>query len=106
MINRSVEEFYQVIKNSEELQQQLANTQDQDSFNDLAVELGKENGYDFTAEEVNSFVKFKSNNVNVELQDEDLALVAGGRLKKPKTCPFDTRITACFIRSGCWGSRC
>ena len=104
MINRSVEEFYQVIKNSEELQQQLANTQDQDSFNQLAVELGKENGYDFTADEVNSFVKFKSNSINVELQDEDLALVAGG--KKPKTCPIDTRFTACFLRSGCWGSRC
>ncbi|PZV23232.1 MAG: Nif11-like leader peptide family natural product precursor [Snowella sp.] len=103
MINRSVEEFYQVIKNSEELQQQLANTQDQDSFNDLAVELGKQNGYDFTAEEVNSFVKFKSNNVNVELQDEDLALVAGA---KRKSCPLNTSFTACFIRSGCWGSKC
>ena len=103
MINRSVEEFYQVIKNSEELQQQLANTQDQDSFNELAVELGKENGYDFTVEEVNSFVRFKSNNINVELQDEDLALVAGG---KKKTCPLKTGFTACFLRSGCWGSKC
>jgi predicted ribosomally synthesized peptide with nif11-like leader len=103
MINRSVEEFYQVIKNSEELQQQLANTQDQDSFNELAVELGKENGYDFTVEEVNSFVRFKSNNINVELQDEDLALVAGG---KKKTCPLNTGFTACFLRSGCWGSKC
>jgi predicted ribosomally synthesized peptide with nif11-like leader len=104
MINRSVEEFYQVIKNSEELQQQLANTQDQDSFNELAVELGKENGYDFTVEEVNSFVKFKSNNINVELQDEDLALVAGA--KRGGGCPLNTRFTVCFLRSGCWGSRC
>ena len=104
MINRSVEEFYQVIKNSEELQQQLANTQDQDSFNELAVELGKENGYDFTVEEVNSFVRFKSNNINVELQDEDLALVAGGG--KKKTCPLNTGFTACFLKSGCWGSKC
>lgn len=103
MINRSVEDFYQVIKNSEELQQQLANTQDQDSFNELAVKLGKKSGYDFSVEEVNSFVKFKTQSANAELRDEELELVAGG---KKKTCPLRTSFTACFLVSGCWGSKC
>jgi predicted ribosomally synthesized peptide with nif11-like leader len=104
MSQQSLEQFYQIIKNSEELQRELAKTQDKTSFNELAAKLGQDNGYTFTPEEVDTFVSERINNASVELQDEELELVAGA--KKPKTCPLNTRFTVCFIRSGCWGSRC
>lgn len=102
MSQQSLEQFYQIIKNSEELQRELAKTQDRTSFNELAAKLGQDNGYTFTPEEVDTFVSERINNASVELQDEELELVAGA--KRPG-CPFRTRFTACFI-TRCWGSAC
>ena len=98
----NLENFYTFIQNNQQLQEQLAAAPDQESFTEMAVRLGKENGYTFTAEDVNNFINQKRQEANnAELSIEDLQAVAGG-----KSCPLDTRFTACFLVSGCWGSKC
>ncbi|ACC84959.1 Nif11-like leader peptide family natural product precursor [Nostoc punctiforme] len=103
MSQENLEQFYVLVQNSEQLQELLGATENTDSFNELAVRLGQDNGYNFTIQEVDAFVTENLQNVNAELRDEELELVAGG---KGKSCPLDTQFTACFLRSGCWGSKC
>jgi len=100
--NQPIQAFYEIVKDSEELQRKLAEATDQDSFSSLAAKLGKENGYDFTPEDVNTFVKHHTDSTNVELCDEELAMVAGGK----RRCPLNTRFTFCALVSSCWGSKC
>ena len=102
MANQSIQAFYEIVKDSEELQRKLAEATDQDGFSSLAVKLGNQYGYDFTPEDVNTFVKYHTDNTNAELCDEELAMVAGGKSR----CPLNTRFTFCVLVSSCWGSKC
>jgi predicted ribosomally synthesized peptide with nif11-like leader len=103
MSKANLEQFYIMVQNSEELQQQLGAIQDSQTFNETAARLGQENGYSFTADEVDAFLNEKKQQTNAELSDRELEAVAGG---KTRTCPSDTRFTVCFLVSGCWGSKC
>ncbi|MEH2361808.1 Nif11-like leader peptide family RiPP precursor [Nostoc sp.] len=105
MSKHNVEQFYILVQNSQELQQQLGAIQDSEIFNETAVRLGQENGCSFTADEVNAFLNEKIQETNAELSDRELEAVAGGG--KGGSCPLDTRFaTICCWGSGCWNSRC
>jgi predicted ribosomally synthesized peptide with nif11-like leader len=99
MSKANLEQFYIMVQNSEELQQQLGAIQDSQTFNETAARLGQENGYSFTADEVDAFLNEKKQQTNAELSDRELEAVAGGK----RTCPMDTRVTFCVIISKCWG---
>ncbi|MEH2382708.1 MAG: Nif11-like leader peptide family natural product precursor [Nostoc sp.] len=103
MSKANLEQFYILVQNSEQLQQQLGAIQDSQIFNETAARLGQENGYSFTADEVDTFLKEKTQESNAELSDRELEAVAGG---KGGPCPLNTKFTACFLVSGCWGSKC
>ncbi|BAZ52081.1 hypothetical protein NIES4103_47400 [Nostoc sp. NIES-4103] len=102
MSKENLEQFYILVQNSEELQQQLGAIQDSQIFNETAVRLGQENGYSFTADEVDAFLNEKIQQNNAELSDRELEAVAGGKSR----CPIGTRFTFCVLVSSCWGSKC
>jgi predicted ribosomally synthesized peptide with nif11-like leader len=102
MSKANLEQFYIMVQNSEELQQQLGAIKDSKTFNETAARLGQENGYSFTADEVDAFLNDKIQQNNAELSDRELEAVAGGK----RTCPVDTRVTFCIIISKCLGSKC
>jgi predicted ribosomally synthesized peptide with nif11-like leader len=96
----NLEQFYTFVQNNQELQEQLGATEDRESFNELAVQLGQKNGYTFTVKDVDTFINQKTQEENAELSDQELEAVAGG-----KECPGPLT-TICVIRSKCWGSAC
>lgn len=102
MNNGDLQDFYVFVQNNQHLQDLLGEAADKDSFTDLAVRLGEENGYSFTTENVQEFIDRKTTEVNLELKDEELEAVAGGR-KKGCPGPFTT---VCIITKSCWGSVC
>jgi predicted ribosomally synthesized peptide with nif11-like leader len=80
MSKQNLEQFYILVQNSEELQQQLGSIQDSQTFNEMAVSLGQENGYSFTVDEVEAFLNEKIQQTNAELRVEELETVAGGKV--------------------------
>ena len=60
------------------LQDQLKNLTDKDKFTQTLVRLGKDNGFHFTAEDVDASLFRSKKNPLDELSEADLALVAGG----------------------------
>jgi predicted ribosomally synthesized peptide with nif11-like leader len=103
MSRENVEGFYVIVQNNAKMQEQLESTKDITKFKELAVELGRENGYTFTVEEVGAFLDERSAQGNAELSNRELEAVAGG---KGRSCPSDTRFTFCVFISSCWGSKC
>ncbi len=97
----NLEEFYTFVQNNQQLQEQLGATEDRESFNELAVQLGQENGYTFTVKDVDTFINQKSQEENAELSDKELEAVAGGKEKcvGPIT-------TVCLTTQTCWASLC
>ncbi|MCA2508102.1 MAG: Nif11-like leader peptide family RiPP precursor [Microcystis sp. M54BS1] len=77
MSQPDVERFYEIARNSEELQAMLGAAEDRDSFVETAVRLGQENGCNFTLDEANEFLNTKKG--DVELSEQELEAVAGGR---------------------------
>jgi len=105
----NLEQFYNFVQNSQELQEQLGAAESEESFNEMAVRLGQENGYTFTAEDVKAFITQKSQEVNPELSEQELEAVAGGKIKYDPTtpCPAGTKVTFCTGISGCmFGTAC
>ena len=105
----NLEQFYNLVQNSQELQEQLGAVENEESFNEMAVRLGQENGYTFTAEDVKAFINQKKEEANPELSEQELEAVAGGKSKSydPSTpCPKDTNLSFCLAISGCIGSVC
>jgi predicted ribosomally synthesized peptide with nif11-like leader len=105
----NLEQFYNLVQNSQELQEQLGAAESEESFNEMAVRLGQENGYTFTAEDVKAFLNQKSQEANPELSEQELEAVAGGKDKYDPSgqCPFDTKVTFCIGITGCvFGTKC
>jgi len=97
----NLEQFYTFVQNNQQLQDQLGAAKDKESFNELAVQLGQENGYTFSVKDVDAFLNQKSQEENAELSNEELEAVAGG-----KECP-GALSTVCVLTSKCWpGSLC
>lgn len=97
MSQENLEQFYNFVQNNQQLQQQLGAAQNNESFNELAVRLGQENGYIFTAEEAKAFINQKNQESEPELSDTELAAVAGGQAKG---------FTVCVATQKCWASLC
>ena len=104
----NLEQFYNLVQNSQELQQQLGSAENEESFNEMAVRLGQENGYTFTAEDVKAFINQKSQEANPELSEQELEAVAGGNNKydPSERCPMDTVSRTCYVISGCYNTIC
>jgi predicted ribosomally synthesized peptide with nif11-like leader len=92
----NLEQFYTFVQNNQQLQEQLGATEDRESFNELAVQLGQENGYTFSVKDVDAFINQKSQEENAELSNEELEAVAGG-----KECPGPAT-TICITTQTCW----
>jgi len=104
----NLEQFYNLVQNSQELQEQLGAAENEESFNEMAVRLGQENGYTFTAEDVKAFINQKKGEANPELSEQELEAVAGGNIKCDFSAPSPVRpptlcmgISNCYISSAC-----
>lgn len=95
MSQPDVERFYEIARNSEELQAMLGAAEDRDSFVETAVRLGQENGCNFTLDEANEFLNTKKG--DAELSEQELEAVAGGR--RGGGCNMRTRLTFCLTIS-------
>ena len=93
MSQPDVERFYEIARNSEELQAMLGAAEDRDSFVETAVRLGQENGCNFTLDEANEFLNTKKG--DAELSEQELEAVAGGRRGRLRLC--NKTITICRI---------
>lgn len=94
--------FYEeVLQNNEQMMSRLQASESPEAFAKLSVQLGQENGYNFTDKDVAIFLSQKKISEGT-LNEQELEEVAGGG----KSCPFKTRFTSCFAVSGCWGSVC
>ncbi len=93
----NLEQFYTFVQNNQQLQEQLGAVEDRESFNELAVQLGQENGYTFSVEDVDSFINQKSQEENAEISDEELEAVAGGK----ERC-LGPATTICIKTEKCW----
>jgi predicted ribosomally synthesized peptide with nif11-like leader len=77
----TVNQFYQIVLEDAALQQQFQSAVDEESLVNLAVQLGQQQGYSFTSEDViQSLALSQSSETTglVELADEQLEAVAGG----------------------------
>lgn len=99
MSQENVQQFYATVQNNEQLQQQLGAAQSKEAFKEKAVQLGQENGYTFTADEVDAFLN-QSGQQQGELSEGELEAVAGGG-----KCPGPLT-TVCVLITDCWGSLC
>jgi predicted ribosomally synthesized peptide with nif11-like leader len=93
----NLEQFYTFVQNNQQLQEQLGAVEDRESFNELAVQLGQQNGYTFSVDDVDTFINQKSQEENAEISAEELEAVAGG-----KQCP-GVITTICVKTKDCWG---
>ncbi len=77
----NVNQFYQVVLQDSALQQKFQFTPDEESLVKMAVELGQQQGYDFTSEEAKQALTLATPSTTgmVELADEQLEAVAGGK---------------------------
>jgi predicted ribosomally synthesized peptide with nif11-like leader len=73
-----IEQFYQLVRQDSELQEQLKNAKDVDDFVVIATNLANKNGYDLSPEQVKSFI-VQEQGTDTELSDELLLSVAGGK---------------------------
>jgi predicted ribosomally synthesized peptide with nif11-like leader len=97
----NLEQFYTFVQTNQQLQDQLGAAKDKESFNELAVQLGQENGYTFSVKDVDAFMNQKSQEENAELSNQELEAVAGGK----DSC-LGPATTICITTETCWGSLC
>ncbi len=68
MSRENLERFLQVVLETPALQEQIVSAPDQDSVVRLAVQLGEENGYSFTTEEVAEEIQRYAQQQNIEVR--------------------------------------
>lgn len=75
----NVQAFFIEIQDNEAVQQTLESVGDRGGFEAMAVQLGQERGYEFSADEVGVYIDaVKAALQNGELTDDDLDGVYGG----------------------------
>ena len=104
MMQESLEQFFQMASQDQELQEKLKAVNDREAYIRLVVELGKEKGYNFTRSQVvtalDAAAKKAAKNAEEasELSEEQLAAVAGGGNNPSTTreqCPNVTKTRGC-----------
>ena len=89
---QSLDQFRQQVLQDPALAEQFKAAQSPDEFANLAVQLGQQMGYNFTAEEVMAAIAQQFSSKPIELSDAQLEAVAGGG-DTNYTCP-STNATA------------
>lgn len=82
MSKESIQEFYNYVQTQPEIQQELNSLiGDRKALLDKAIELGQQNNYSFTKEELEQAIANleAAYSENSELSDEQLEAVAGGK---------------------------
>ena len=74
MSRESLEEFYQRVLADPTLQEPLRAASDRESFVRIAAQLGEENGYSFTPEELDEAILEAAENEGLEAQTVDGAI--------------------------------
>lgn len=71
MSQENLEQFCQLVRENQALQDQLQAVSDLQSLIDQSVQLGQDNGYDFTPEEVRQQIEADRGNqeINFPIQD-------------------------------------
>uniref|UniRef100_B8HM24 Nif11 domain-containing protein n=1 Tax=Cyanothece sp. (strain PCC 7425 / ATCC 29141) TaxID=395961 RepID=B8HM24_CYAP4 len=75
---KSLDQFRQQVLQDPALAEQFKAIQSPDEFANLAVQLGQQLGYNFTADEVIMAIAQQSSSESIELSDAQLEAVAGG----------------------------
>ncbi len=83
MAESKLNQFIPVILGDPALKDQLRSATDADVFVQTVVRMGKERGYEFTADEVTHAVAEYKSRVNKDLTDADLARITGGASSLP-----------------------
>jgi predicted ribosomally synthesized peptide with nif11-like leader len=78
MSSEAVESFYEKVLQDPGLQEQFKAAPSEDAFVRMAVNLGSQNGYSFTPDEVRSRISQATGGSESELTDRQLEIVAGG----------------------------
>jgi predicted ribosomally synthesized peptide with nif11-like leader len=78
MSEANLQRFLAKVVSDSTLQDQLKNVTDKAAFSETATRLGHQNGFDFTAADVEAVLFKSKENPFDQLSDQDLELVAGG----------------------------
>jgi predicted ribosomally synthesized peptide with nif11-like leader len=78
MSEANLHQFLAKAVNDSAIQDQLKNVADRATFSETAVRLGRQQGFDFTAADVDAALFQSKENPLDQLSDQDLELVAGG----------------------------
>ena len=98
MSKESLKQFLTKLSQDESLQASLNQAPDQESYINLAVQLGEQEGYSFTVEELEEeLANFTQTVPNEgELSEQELEAIAGGRRPiSVHRCPGTSIYTAC-----------
>lgn len=86
-MNEQLQQFKEQVLQDLALAEQFKAVSDLQDFIDLAIRLGQEHGYSFTAEDLQTVLaESASADAQLELTDEQLASVAGGDGYTQVTC--------------------
>lgn len=77
-MTQSLEQFREQVLQDSTLSEQFKTVSNSDEFAALAVQLGQQLGYSFTAEDVKAAIAQHSPSASFELSDAQLETVAGG----------------------------
>lgn len=77
-MNQSLEQFKQQVLQDPTLSEQFKMASSPEEFVNLAVQLGQQLGYNFTAADVQASLAEQSSTSSVELSDAQLEVISGG----------------------------
>lgn len=77
-MSQSLEQFREQVLQNPPLAEQFKAVTSLDTFVDLAVQMGRQLGYNFTAEDVKTALAQNLSSSALELNDAQLASIAGG----------------------------
>ena len=85
MSKDSLNQFIPVVLGDPALQDRLRSVKGTDVFVQTVVRMGKEQGYEFSADDVNLALREQTGKASRDLTDEELSHITGGASHVPKT---------------------
>lgn len=85
MSKGNLDQFIPVVLGDSTLQDQLRSVKGTDLFVQTVVRMGKEHGYEFSADDVNLAVQQHTGKASRDLTDAELAQITGGAARIPDT---------------------
>ena len=85
MSKGNLDQFIPVVLGDPTLQDQLRSVKGTDLFVQTVVRMGKEQGYEFSADDVNLAVQQRTGKASRDLTDEELGQITGGAARVPDT---------------------